>query len=91
MLGFTIAWHPDRQRIGAQALALSRYLPLFRQVGSDGLGLGYSGIAREPLTITRDADDGVTICPPRSRMAVEINGVEIEAGVVLGLGRAVLL
>jgi two-component system nitrogen regulation response regulator GlnG len=110
MLGFTIAWHPDRQRIGAQfvcasgaqALALSRYLPLFRLVGSDGLGLGYSGISREPLTITRDAEDGVTICPPHSRMAVEVNGVEIaaavhltraqiEAGVVLGLGRAVLL
>ncbi len=110
LLGLTIAWHPERQRIGEQyictntndALGLSRYLPTFQKPGGERLGLGYSGVSREPLAIARDADDGVTIRPPNSRMVVEVNGVEIngevhlssaqiETGAVLGLGRAVLL
>ncbi len=108
LLAVTIAWHPDRARIGEQCiasdntLALSRYLPLFQSAGSAGVGLGYSGISREPVVIVRNADDGISITPPASRMVVEINGVEmnntahissaqIDAGVVLGLGRTVLL
>ena len=110
LLGLTIGWHPERHRIGEQyictnasdALGLSRYLPMFQNPGGERLGLGYNGISREPLAITRDADDGIRIRPSHSRMAVEVNGVEIngevhltgaqiEAGAVLGLGRAVLL
>jgi two-component system nitrogen regulation response regulator GlnG len=113
LLVLTIAWHPDPGRIGEQCmwvggtnadgLALSRFLPLFHKPGKDGLGLGYGGISREPLRLVQDADDGVSIrIPPGSRMAVEVNGVEIddivylsqaqiEAGAILGLGRAVWL
>ncbi len=110
LLGLTIAWHPDHHRIGEQfictnsneTLGLSRYLPTFQKPGGERLGLGYNGISREPLAITRDADDGIGIRPPQSRMVVEVNGIEIstevflssqqiEAGAVLGLGRTVLL
>lgn len=108
LLAVTIAWHPDSKRIGEQficshsAFALSRFLPLFQKPGSDGLGLGYRGISREPISIRRDEADGIHVLPPQNRMVVEINGVEmtdaaylssaqIDAGVVVGLGRAVLL
>lgn len=108
LLAVTIAWHPDPTRIGEQficsdnTLALSRYLPLFHKPGSDGLGIGFSGVSREAVNLRRDADDGIHIQPPHSRMVVEINDVEISdtvhlsheqiaAGAILGLGRAVLL
>lgn len=110
LLGLTIAWHPDLDRIGEQCingnnageLQLSRYLPLFAKPGKDGLGLGHGGISREPVRILRDAADGIEILPPASRMVLELNGEQIDggvrltseqidAGVVLGLGRTVLI
>ena len=89
----------------AASLELSRFLPLFRRSGDmDGAGggLGYGGISRTPLRLTQD-DSGITIHPAdSSRMALEINGdaiseaiflsrQQIEDGVVLNLGRAVLV
>jgi len=84
------------------AIELSRFLPLFAHPGADGLGLGHGGISRQPLRIAHAADGGLRVTPPDSRMVVEVNGVEIhtpvvldagelERGVVLGLGRAILL
>jgi two-component system nitrogen regulation response regulator GlnG len=88
----------------AATLELSRFLPLFRRPGADGdgLGLGYGGVSRTPLKITQD-HEGIVIHPADgSRMALEINGADIaepsflsrqqiEDGVVLNLGRAVLV
>jgi two-component system nitrogen regulation response regulator GlnG len=110
LLGLTIIWHPDRARIGEQfiggtqagMLELGRFLPLFRQPGGEGLALGHSSVSRDPLRILRDADNGVRLELPNSRMVVELNGEEIqetqylcaddiEAGQILGLGRTVLL
>ncbi|MFZ6676966.1 sigma-54-dependent transcriptional regulator [Undibacterium sp. Tian12W] len=110
LLGLTIIWHPDSQRIGEQFMAsnpdgqveINRFLPLFRHPGKDGLPLGYGGISRDPVRISRDAGDNVLITPPASRMVVEVNGAEIsapvalsreqiEAGVILGLGRAIVI
>lgn len=110
LLGLTIIWHPDSQRIGEQFMAsnpdglveINRFLPLFRHPGKDGLPLGYGGISRDPVRISRDASDNILITPPASRMVVEVNGVEIsapvalsreqiEAGVILGLGRAIVI
>jgi len=110
LLGLSIVWHPDMNRIGEQFIAphteglleLSRFMPSFHHPGSDGLPLGYGGISREPVRITRDASDTITIEPPASRMAVELNGEEIHgpcvlsseqitAGAILGLGRTTLL
>ncbi|MFC5552078.1 sigma 54-interacting transcriptional regulator [Massilia aerilata] len=110
ILALTVLWHPDPSRIGAQYLEpdargvveLSRFLPLFAQAGEDGLGLGHGGVSRLPVRIAREAGGGLSLAPPESRMAVEVNGVEIdrpvvlapaqlEQGVVLGLGRAILL
>lgn len=110
LLGLTIAWHPDPDRIGEQfistagtgELALSRYLPLFAKPEKDGLALGHGGISREPVHLVRDDDGGIDIRPPTSRMVLELNGREIqaatrvtreqiEAGVILGLGRTVLI
>jgi two-component system nitrogen regulation response regulator GlnG len=110
LLGLTIVWHPDSQRIGEQFIAsnpsglveVSRFLPLFRHPAKDGLALGYGGISREAVRIARDNVDGILITPPASRMVVEVNGAEItepvylsreqlEDGVILGLGRAVLI
>lgn len=87
---------------GAGPLELSRYLPLFRRPDTAALGLGYSGVSRAPLRIAPQPDGGVIIAPPDSRMVVEMNGAtvtaaatlsaqQIEAGVILGLGRAVFL
>jgi len=110
LLGLTIIWHPDSQRIGEQFMAsnpdgqveINRFLPLFRHPGKDGLPLGYGGISRDPVRISRDGYDNILITPPASRMVVEVNGEEInapvglsreqlEAGVILGLGRAIII
>ncbi|BBB58363.1 hypothetical protein UNDKW_0090 [Undibacterium sp. KW1] len=72
LLGLTIIWHPDSQRIGEQFMAsnpdglveINRFLPLFRHPGKDGLPLGYGGISREPVRISRDAGDNILITPP---------------------------
>ncbi|MBC3872347.1 sigma 54-interacting transcriptional regulator [Undibacterium flavidum] len=110
LLGLTIAWHPDTNRIGEQfvgtteagTIELSRFTPAFSAVNGDPLPVGYSGISRDPLRIVRDAHDGITICPPNSRMVVEINGEEIreprhfsaeqiDLGTIIALGRAVFV
>lgn len=110
LLGLTIIWHPDQSRIGDQFIAgtqagmveLGRFLPLFRQPGGEGLALGHGSISRDPLRIHRDADNGIQIELPNSRMVVELNGTEIrepqtlsadaiESGQILSLGRTVLL
>lgn len=86
LLGLTIVWHPDAQRIGEQFIAtntdgvveLSRFLPMFRHPAGDGLPLGYGGVSREPLRILRTSSDHIVIQPPESRMVVELNGVEIQ-------------
>jgi len=110
ILALTVLWHPDPARIGeqyletdaARAIEVSRFLPLFARPGKDGLGLGHGGVSRQPLRLARDAGGGLAIVPPDSRMAVEVNGVEIgapavldaaqlERGIVLGLGRSILL
>lgn len=110
LLGLTIAWHPDPTRIGEQFIGttaagmieLNRFMPLFRHVNSDPLPIGHGGVSRDPLRIVRDDDDGISICPPTSRMVVEVNGEEIQearyltaeqiaAGVILTLGRAVFI
>ncbi len=110
LLGLTIIWHPDTQRVGEQFIAsnpdglveVSRFLPLFRHPAKEGLHLGYGGISREALRINLDSDQGIIITPPASRMVVEVNGAEvssaislsreqIESGVILGLGRAIIL
>jgi DNA-binding NtrC family response regulator len=110
LLAMSIAWHPETQRIGAQYvvshhdwnLELSRFVPAFNKPNEEALPLGFSGISREPLRFKRDEQEGIQLSIPNSRMAVEINGVEmsdscyfsyeqIEDGVIIGLGRAVLI
>jgi DNA-binding NtrC family response regulator len=110
LLGLTIVWHPDASRIGEQFIAgsgagvleVSRYLPLFRRPGAEGLALGHGGISRDPLKLVRDAENGLQIVPSASRMVVELNGEEllapyslsadqIEGGQILGLGRSIIL
>lgn len=86
LLGLTIAWHPDINRIGeqfigsteAETIELSRFMPTFRAVNGEALPIGYGGISRDPLRIVRDDHDGITIYPPNSRMVVEINGTEMH-------------
>ena len=88
--------NPDGQ------VEVSRFLPLFRHPAKEGLPLGYGGISREAVRIHLHPVEGLTITPPVSRMVVEVNGSEInsaislsreqiEAGIILGLGRAIIL
>ncbi|WP_051077307.1 sigma 54-interacting transcriptional regulator [Janthinobacterium sp. HH01] len=110
LLGLTILWHPDSARIGQQwigldrpgIVALSRYAPAFRALHGEGLPLGERSIARAPVQLRRDRDDGVEILLPDSRMVLQLNGrslaadaylrrEQIDAGAVLGLGGNVLL
>ena len=82
MLGLTILWHPENERIGEQfiapsaagALELNRFSPLFRAPGGDGLPLAHRCVTRAPLGIAWEAGGGVSIAAPDSRMAVDING-----------------
>jgi two-component system nitrogen regulation response regulator GlnG len=110
LLALTVLWHPDLSRVGEQlfepdpqgVVEVSRFLPLFSRPGREGLALGHQGVSRLPLRLARTASGKVCVEPPASRMAVEVNGVDIDApvvlepaqlaaGVVLGLGRAILL
>ena len=78
LLCMTIVWHPQRERIGQQALGpagpgeliLNRFLPLFQHPLQSGEGLGHRCIARAPLRIVRGAGDSVCIAVPDSRMVV---------------------
>ena len=91
LLGVTVLWHPDHTRIGEQAvgpacagqLDLSRFAPLFFRPGGAALPLGHRAIARAPLRLTRHADDSVELTMPESRMSVQLNGRELDAGVRL--------
>ena len=84
MLCLTILWHPDRNRIGEQFIAvhdnldLGRYQPLFCKPGKDGLGLGHDGISRQPTRITRNPDDSVTLQASASKMVLEMNGAVVQ-------------
>jgi two-component system nitrogen regulation response regulator GlnG len=110
LLSLTILWHPLAERIGQQwfgpgaagAIEVSRYAPLFGALRREGLPLGERSIARAPLTLRRDADDGVTIEAADSRMVVTVNGEplgarrhlrrqDVAAGVVLALGGTTVL
>ncbi|MET3130064.1 DNA-binding NtrC family response regulator [Oxalobacteraceae bacterium GrIS 1.11] len=109
LLGVTVLWHPVAARIGEQfigqgggVIEVSRFLPLFRKLGGDGLPLGERSLTRDPLLLRLDAADGVEITVPHTRMVVELNGrsitgrayvsrAQIDAGVVLGLGGTILL
>ena len=82
LLAITIAWHPDTSRIGEQfigtteegVIEVSRFIPMFRKIQGETLPIGHGGVSREPIRVVRDTSDGVTICPPKSRMVVELNG-----------------
>jgi len=84
VLGMTILWHPQRDRIGEQmlgpaaggAIALNRFAPLFARpgMGPDGTPLGERSISREPVHIRFEADGGVAIDHVRGKMGLEING-----------------
>ena len=85
-----------------KAIELSRFLPLFARPGRDGLGLGHGGVSRQPLRLSREEGGRLLVTPPDSRMAVDVNGVEtqgatllepaqLDRGVVLGLGRCILV
>ena len=110
----TIVWHPDLQRIGeqcvaaAQGMELSRNFPMFQRPGGAAAPLAYPGVSREPVRIVRDVRDvrdgadSVQVCPPNSRMVVELNGAvigqactlsraQVERGAILGLGGLVLV
>jgi two-component system nitrogen regulation response regulator GlnG len=110
LLAVTVLWHPDPWRAGEQfigpagegEIGLSRFAPLFGRPGEAALALGHRSVAREATVVRRDAANGLHITPPRSRMALEVNGVgvsepvylraeQVDAGVVLRLGGMILL
>lgn len=82
LLGLTILWHPDADRIGEQFIGpagegtidISRYAPLFFRPGQEGVAIGHRAIARAPLQLRRTAGDALVITPAESAMAVEVNG-----------------
>lgn len=92
----------DQAIITGQHFSLSRYQPAFCKPEQDGLPLGHAGISRSPFEIKTTPQGNFTINVPASRMQVELNGQEIQGnhlltpdqisnGVIIGLGRAVLL
>jgi two-component system nitrogen regulation response regulator GlnG len=85
LLGLTLLWHPELQRVGQQYLGpgiagrieLNRFLPLFQHPGQEGAALGHRCIARSPLQIQRQADDSVVITAPASGMALAIDNQRV--------------
>ena len=84
VLGITILWHPQRERIGEQmlgpaaggAIALNRFAPLFARAGAghEGTPLGERSITREPVHIRFVAEGGIQIDHARGKMGLELNG-----------------
>lgn len=88
VLGMTILWHPQRERIGEQmlgpaaggAIALNRFAPLFAPLsvrpgaGHDGTPLGERSITREPVHIRFVSEGGIQIDHARGKMGLELNG-----------------
>jgi len=84
VLGMTILWHPQRERIGEQmlgpaaggAIALNRFAPLFARAGAghEGTPLGERSITREPVHIRFVAEGGIQIDHVRGKMGLELNG-----------------
>ncbi|WP_306396431.1 sigma 54-interacting transcriptional regulator [Telluria beijingensis] len=84
VLGITLLWHPQRERIGEQmlgpaaggAIALNRFAPLFARAGAghDGTPLGERSITREPVHIRFIPEGGIQIDHLRGKMGLEING-----------------
>ncbi|WP_188564423.1 sigma 54-interacting transcriptional regulator [Undibacterium terreum] len=91
MLGLTILWHPEMDRVGEQFMGpagegvveLSRSFPFFHQPGKGGVALGHRCIARAPLTIRRNALDTVEIIAAESLMEVEVNGSPLVSSLSL--------
>ena len=88
VLGITVLWHPQRERIGEQmlgpaaggAIALNRFAPLFAPLsvrpgaGHEGTPLGERSITREPVHIRFVAEGGIQIDHVRGKMGLELNG-----------------
>ncbi len=84
VLGITVLWHPQRERIGEQmlgpaaggAIALNRFAPLFVRPGAghEGTPLGERSITREPVHIRFVAEGGIQIDHVRGKMGLEFNG-----------------
>ncbi|MES2073424.1 MAG: sigma 54-interacting transcriptional regulator [Pseudomonadota bacterium] len=91
LLGLTILWHPEMDRVGEQfmgpagegAVELSRSFPFFYRPEQGGTALGHRCIARAPLTIRRDAQDAVHIIAADSLMEVEVNGSPLVSSLSL--------
>ncbi|WP_460533658.1 sigma 54-interacting transcriptional regulator [Chitinimonas naiadis] len=92
LLGLTLLWHPQLERVGEQAMAvddgqpvqLNRFMPLFRPPGTtSGLPLGERCIGREPVTLHRQVDGSVDLEIPVGRMMVEIDGEAVAGRVTL--------
>lgn len=83
--------------------SLARLQPTFCKPLKDGLPLGHSSISRTPIYFSlNDANAEIEIKVPESRMVVEVDGNAIQGshslsfdqinnGVMIGLGRTVLL
>ncbi|HDS0947812.1 TPA: sigma-54-dependent Fis family transcriptional regulator [Stenotrophomonas maltophilia] len=107
LLGLTVLWHPNRQRIGEQAVLqfqgdrceVHRNAPDFQRAGSDiGQALDHQGISRTPIGLLRNADGSITVHGSASRMHFEVDGQVVAGdgpeGRVLGvqqLARGVVL
>jgi two-component system nitrogen regulation response regulator GlnG len=89
LLGLTILWHPDAERVGQQCvgpaaagtLELHRYAPLFRAAGQPGAALGHRCVARAPLLIHHQPGQRLRLTLPASTMAVSIDGVRVDGAV----------
>lgn len=89
LLGLTVLWHPNRQRIGEQAVLMfqddccevHRTAPDFQRAGSDvGQALDHQGISRTPIRFLRNADGSITVQSSASRMHFEVEGRVVAAG-----------
>jgi two-component system nitrogen regulation response regulator GlnG len=99
LLGLTVLWHPNRKRIGEQAVLLfegdqcevHRTAPDFQRAGSDvGQALDHQGISRTPIRFLRNADGSITVHNSASRMHFEVDGNVVAAcaaseGLLLGV------
>ncbi len=83
LLGLTVLWHPQRQRIGEQAVLMfdgdrcevHRNEPDFQRAGSDvGQALDHQSISRTPIGLRRNRDGSITLQRGASGMHFEVDG-----------------
>ncbi|UOD29128.1 sigma-54-dependent Fis family transcriptional regulator [Massilia violaceinigra] len=92
LLSLTIVWHSVLDRVGEQyfapyggeAIAVSRFAPLFVRPDGEQRPLGERCVARSPVLLQATDDGALKIVLPASSMRVQVDGVAVASETLIG-------